>query len=136
MFKNKSGKRNFFFIWVIQEHHIHKAKWEVLGCKPSNDSGLSSPTQLGKPFSPDHPTWNAAALEVVLPNVLEVYSPFILLGFNEEEYLNQTTEKGNEGIAEVDGADICNELEAGVGGEGVGNEDQDMPPKCNLWSWK
>ena len=76
--------------------------------------------ELGTPT--EHPTWTVAAPEVVLPDVTEVYSPLILPGFNEEEYMNQLTKEENEGVAKLDGADAGNKLGAGVGEEGAGNE--------------
>ncbi|GFZ09238.1 hypothetical protein Acr_20g0010460 [Actinidia rufa] len=75
------------------------------------------------------PTWTTAAPEVVRPDAPYDYSSLILPGFNEEEYMNQPVEEGNKGVVEVNGGNTGNELEARVGGEGTGNEGQDIPPE-------
>ncbi|GFY80802.1 sugar transporter protein 7 [Actinidia rufa] len=61
--------------------------------------------------------WTTTAPKVELPNFTKAYSSLILPSFNEEEYINQPTEEGNEGIAEVDGADKGNELGTREGGD-------------------
>ena len=55
---------------------------------PNNfqDSWLVSLKEFDTPT--EHLAWTIVAPEVVLHDVPEAYSPFILLGFNEEEYMN------------------------------------------------
>ncbi|GFZ19738.1 pyruvate kinase family protein [Actinidia rufa] len=75
--------------------------------------------ELGIPS--DHPAWNAAAPPIEPSNPPAVYSPLILSGFNEEEYVNQAA-VDEEGIGAVKvGATPGNELVAGeeeIAGEG------------------
>ena len=87
--------------------NIHKEGW--LGCLK----------EFGIPVK--HPTWTMAVLRVELPNFLEAYSPLILSGFNEKEYMNQSAEEDGN-ITKVDGADKDNELGKG---EGVGRGNRD-----------
>ena len=47
-----------------------------------------------------------------LLDLLEAYSHLIMLGFNEEEYMNQLVEEGDENVAEEDGVVTSNELRA------------------------
>ncbi|GFS42078.1 hypothetical protein Acr_00g0077960 [Actinidia rufa] len=74
--------------------------------------------ELGTPA--EHPGWIVAALEPELMHLPKGYSPLILPGFKEEEYMNQLIEEGNEGLAEVDVANKGNELRAREGEEGIG----------------
>ncbi|GFS44904.1 hypothetical protein Acr_00g0092760 [Actinidia rufa] len=55
-------------------------------------------------ISTDHLTWVKAALEVELPDFPNPYSLFILLCFNEEEYMNQPAEEDEAVASEVDPA--------------------------------
>ncbi|GFS41435.1 hypothetical protein Acr_00g0074300 [Actinidia rufa] len=55
---------------------------------------LACLTKLSIPV--DHLTWTKAAPEFELMNSLESYSPLILLGFNEEEYMNHPAKKGGD----------------------------------------
>ena len=48
----------------------------------------------------DNPAWFATFLPVELSNLLAVYSPILLSGFNEKEYVNQPAE--DKGGAEAD----------------------------------
>ena len=47
-------------------------------------------------ISDDHPMWTKATPEVELLDSPEPYLPFILIGFNEEKYLNQPIEEDGE----------------------------------------
>ncbi|GFZ16783.1 hypothetical protein Acr_26g0000530 [Actinidia rufa] len=81
----------------------------------------------------DYPTWTSAAPSVELSDIPTVYSPFILLGFNEEEYMNQLAEEENVSIVIVDGTDKRedkgNELGEGDG-ERAGGGNQDIPSEA------
>ena len=80
-----------------------------------------------------HQAWTIPAPEAKLLDLPEAYSPLILLGFNEEQYINQSTEEEKEGLAEVGGTDKGNELGVGEGEDGIGDENQDIPLKCNMF---
>ena len=69
-----------------------------------------------------HPAWTTIAPTVKLPDPPAVYSSNLLLGFNEEEYANQSAEEDGVDVGVTHG----NELEGGEGervvrveGEGV-----------------
>ncbi|GFZ06578.1 hypothetical protein Acr_18g0007480 [Actinidia rufa] len=49
----------------------------------------------------DHPALNVASPSIESSDPPVVYSPLILLGFNEEEYMNQLTDKEGVAIVEV-----------------------------------
>ncbi|GFZ01017.1 hypothetical protein Acr_14g0006520 [Actinidia rufa] len=40
----------------------------------------------------DHPSWSATSPAMEMPDLLEPYSPILLLEFNKEEYTNLPTE--------------------------------------------
>ena len=63
----------------------------------------------------DHPAWATAAPELALSDFLKDYLPIILLGFNEEEYMNQPVEKGNQSVYEVGNTNAEDELGAREG---------------------
>ena len=50
--------------------------------------------ELGTPS--DHPAWTVVAPSVELLDPPVVYSPLVLLGFNEEEYMNQPAEEDDD----------------------------------------
>ncbi|GFY84393.1 hypothetical protein Acr_03g0011670 [Actinidia rufa] len=78
---------------------------------------VASNEELGT--SSDHPAWNAPAPPIEPPALSVVYSPILLLDFNEAEYANEPAE-GEE-------ADNAGEGVGAVGIEGVEAEGENVP---------
>ncbi|GFS30025.1 hypothetical protein Acr_00g0009740 [Actinidia rufa] len=83
----------------------------------------------------DNPAWAKAAPEAELPESPESYSPMILPGFNEEEYMNQPAEEGGEVALADEVAERTGEAAAEEAGEDAAQDQagedaaQDPPPK-------
>ncbi|GFS39666.1 hypothetical protein Acr_00g0064260 [Actinidia rufa] len=73
----------------------------------------------------DHPAWTKATPEVELLNSLESYSLLFLLGFIEEEYMNQPAKKDGKEDATEKGVEL---VEVALGEEvGEVATSQDIP---------
>ncbi|GFZ10953.1 hypothetical protein Acr_22g0003510 [Actinidia rufa] len=68
----------------------------------------------------EHPTWSKAVLEVEQLDSPQPYSPFVLLDFYEEKYLNGLTNDGLENPTEVADTGSNLELVATTGTSAVG----------------
>ncbi|GFS30002.1 hypothetical protein Acr_00g0009640 [Actinidia rufa] len=102
------------------EYELNKAKLS-----------LASIDQLKLDILEDNPAWAKAAPEVELPESPESYSPMILPGFNEEEYMNQPAEEAPADEAtEHTGEAAAEEAREDAAQDQAGEDAaQDPPPK-------